>query len=172
MVKNIFKRFSVVQWIVIVLCLIVNVFIIVNSCLPGRSSTSTSSWIVLPIKAMINAFKANTINDGNIGILTLVVRKVVGHFLLFTLSGFLTTLTFKFTYYNPSQKYWRFLILSSISGLFLAFLTEFIQFFTPERSGEITDVLLDFFGYFIGVLVIGLITYFKRNEISNMENQK
>lgn len=170
-VKDILRKLSVVQWIVIVLAIIIDVFIIVNSCLPAGPSTSESNWLVIPIKNLINLVKPNTINDGNIGYLSAFVRKFIGHFSLFMVSGFLNTLSFKFVYFNATQKYWKFIIISCITGLFLAFLTEFIQKFVPGRSGEITDVLIDFSGYLIGVLVIGLITYIKRNKRTILENE-
>ena len=170
--KHLLSRLSVVQIIVIVLAILVDVFIIVNSCLPGGPSTSESNWIVIPIKNLINAIKPNTINDGNIGYFSSFVRKFIGHFSLFMVGGFLTTLSVKFIYFDTTQKYWIFLIISSITGIFLAFLTEFIQKFVPGRSGEISDVLIDSLGYLIGVFVIGLITYIKRNKRTILENEK
>ena len=169
--KNLLARYKIYQWIIIILAVAVDVFIIVNSCLPAGPSTKESSWVVIPLKAIINAFKPNTINDSNIGVFTSVVRKLIGHFSLFMVGGFLTTLSLKFIYFDVEQKYWRFVIISSISGLFLAFLTEFIQKFVPGRSGEILDVLIDFSGYFVGVLVIGLIAYLRRNKITILENE-
>lgn len=171
-VKKLLGRYSVIQWIVIALALGVNVFIIVNSCLPSGPSSEESGWVVNFLKSVINTFKPNAINDSNIDFFSGFIRKFIGHFSLFMVSGFLTSLTFKFIYFNQTKKFWFFIIFTSISGLFLAFLTELIQKFVPGRSGEIRDVLIDFSGYLIGVLVIGLITYFTRNKISILENEK
>ena len=158
--KSILKRFAVPQWIVIVLAVVIDIFIIVNACLPSGPSTQESNWVVEPAKNIINTFKANTINDSNIKVFSSFIRKFVGHFSLFLLSGILTTLSIKFIYYNQERKFARFMIISCISGLFLAILTEFIQLFVPGRSGEIFDVLIDFSGYIIPTLIIFMVTYF------------
>lgn len=170
--KNLLKRFSVIQWVVIVLALAINIFIIVNACLPAGPSTEESNWIVEPAKAVINAIKPGTINDSNIGSFSFFIRKLVGHFSLFMVSGFLTTLSIKSIYYDLKQKFWLFVIFSSISGLFLAILTEFIQLFVPGRSGEIVDVLIGFSGYLVAVIIISLIVFFKHRKSSSVENQQ
>lgn len=170
--KNFLKRFSVIQWIVIVLAIMINIFIIVNACLPADPSTQESNWIVQPIKAIINAIRTDTINETNIDQFSSFVRKFIGHFSLFVVSGVLTTLSVKFIYYDLSKNFVKFAIISSISGFFLAFLTEFIQLFVPGRSGELLDVLIDFSGYFLGLLLIGLIAYVCNRKISTLENQK
>ena len=151
---------------------IVNLFIIISACLPSDPSTKESGLIVNISKGIINTFKPDTINESNIGSFTGFIRKFIGHFSVFVFSGFLTTLSVKFIYYNFARKFILFVIFSSISGLFFAFLSEFIQLFVPGRSGEITDVLIDFSGYCIGLLIIVLITYIKEKKSSSMENNK
>lgn len=169
--KNFFKRYSIIQWIVIFLAIAINVFIIVNSCLPAGPSTQESNWVVEPAKNVINTIKANTINETNYNSFAHVIRKLVGHFSLFLLSGILTTLSIKIIYYNAKQYFLVFIIFSCISGLFLAILTEFIQLLVPGRSGEILDVLIDFGGYLLATLIIGLIIYLKRKKMSRLENE-
>ena len=170
-VKTFLKRFSVIQWVVIVLALAINIFIIVNACLPSSQSTKESNWIVEPAKTVINTIKADTINETNIGDFSSFIRKFVGHFSLFMVSGFLTTLSIKFIHYDLKKKFWIFIIISSISGLFLAILTEFIQLFVPGRSGEVLDVLIDFSGYLIVVIIIGLILFIKNKKSSKVEKE-
>lgn len=170
--KNFLKRYSVVQWIVIVLAIAIDVFIIVNACLPAGPSTQESNWIVEPAKTVINTIKENTINESNIDQFSSFIRKFVGHFSLFLISGVLTTLSIKFIYYDLSKNFVKFAIISCISGLFLAVLTEFIQLFVPGRSGEILDVLIDFSGYFLATLIIGLIVYIRMRKSSTLENEK
>ena len=156
---------------VIILAIAINVFIIVNACLPSGSSTKESNWIVEPAKTVINTIKADAINDTNIGDFSSFIRKFVGHFSLFMVSGVLTTLSIKFTYYDFKLKYWLFVIFSSISGLFLAILTEFIQLFVPGRSGEVRDILIDFSGYLIAVVVIGIIVFIRNKKLSKVEKE-
>ena len=171
MVKNFLKRFNAIQWIIILLAISINVFIIVNACLPAEPSTEESNWIVVLFKNIINAFRKDTINDSNIGEFSSFIRKFIGHFSLFMVSGFLTTLSIKFIHYDLKQKFILFLIISCISGLFLAILTEFIQLFVPGRSGEIRDVMIDFSGYLLAVAIVGLIVYMRKQKISKVENQ-
>ena len=166
------KKLGVIKWIAIVLAAAINIFIIVNACLPAGPSTEESNWIVEPIKNIINAIKPNTINETNIGNFSTIIRKLIGHFFLFLVSGILTTLSFKFLYYDLKKKIALSIIFSSISGLFLAFLTEFIQLFVPGRSGEMRDVLIDFSGYLLGAVFIYLIVFLKRKNSSSLENEK
>ena len=169
--KNFLKRYSVIQWIVIVLSIAINVFIIVNSCLPAGPSTQESNWVVEPAKTIINSIKENTINETNIDNFSSFIRKFVGHFSLFMVSGFLTTLSIKFIYYDRRLKFFGFIIISCISGLFLAILTEFIQIFVPGRSGQISDVAIDFLGYLLVLLIIGLIVYIRMKKSSTLKNE-
>lgn len=170
--KNFLKRYSAVQWIVIILAIAIDVFIIVNACLPAGPSTQESNWIVEPAKTVINTIKENTISENNIDQFSSFIRKFVGHFSLFLVSGVLITLSIKFIYYDLNKNFVKFAIISSISGLFLAFLTEFIQLFVPGRSGELLDVLIDFSGYFLATLIIGLIVYIRIKKSSTLENEK
>ena len=168
--KDFFKRYSVYQWIIIILAIAIDVFIIVNACLPSGPSTQESNWIVEPAKNVINTFKADTINETNINDFSSFIRKFVGHFSLFLVSGILTTLSIKFIYFDLELKFAKFMIISCISGLFLAILTEFIQLFVPGRSGEMMDVLIDFLGYFLATLIICLIAYILRLKSPKEEN--
>ena len=160
------KAHQIIKWIILALAIAVNVFIIVNACIPGAQSSKESSWIVEPAANVINTIKPDTINPSNYDSFSSFIRKFVGHFSLFGLSGVLTTLSFKFFVYDKSEKLAYFIIFSGISGLFLAILSETIQLVVPGRSGEVLDVLIDLAGYFIGLLVIVLIVYLlKRNTI-------
>lgn len=169
--KNLFKKFTWYQWLIIVLALAIDIFIIVNACLPSGPSTQESNWIVEPAKTVINSIKENTINETNIDSFSSFIRKFVGHFSLFMVSGFLTNLSIKFIYYDYKQKFYGFIIISCISGLFLAILTEFIQIFVPGRSGQISDVAIDFLGYFVSILIIGIIVYIRMRKRTNLENK-
>ena len=163
------RTIKIIKWIVLGLAIAVNVFIIVNACIPGPQSSEESKWIVEPVANAINAIKEDTINSSNYDNFSSFMRKFVGHFSLFGLSGVLTTFSFKFFYYDKYQKYPLFIVFSSISGLFLAILTELIQSFVPGRSGEMVDVLIDVSGYLIGVLVIGIVVYILKIKSTQKE---
>ena len=148
------KSKKIIKWIVFAFAIAINVFIIVNACIPGAQSSKESSWIVEPAANIINAIKADTINASNYDIFSSFIRKLVGHFSLFGLSGVLSTLSYKFFVYDKSLKLSFFIIFSSITGLFLAILTEFIQLLVPGRSGEVLDVLIDLFPIHLADLML------------------
>ena len=157
------------QWLIIVLALAINVFIIVNSCMNAHQSTRESGLIVELLTNIINGIKPGTINDENISSFSNVIRKLIGHFGLFLESGIFTTLSVKFIHYDLKKKYWIFVIISSSFGLFLAILTETIQLFVPGRSGEFRDVMIDFGGYAIPLIIISLIVFLRSKKSSNIE---
>ena len=132
--KKVFSLFKWFQYLIIIAMLGVNIFIIVNACLPGNASSEISSWPVEVIKDTINTIKEDTINESNIVDFTALIRKLIGHFSLFGLSGILTTLSIKFIYYNKKEKLLVFLILSSISGLFLGHRTRILGCSTAEMK--------------------------------------
>ena len=160
------------QWLIIVIAIAVNIFIIVSSCLPAKESTKESGWVVDLLKNVINTFSKDAINESNYGSFSSFVRKFVGHFSMFVLSGFFSTITIKIVYYNNKHRYWYFVLYSCITGLFLAFLTEFIQLFVEGRSGEFKDVGIDFMGYSIGLIIISIIVKIKEKKISKIEIEK
>ena len=165
------KSKKIIKLIVLAFAIAINVFIIVNACIPGAQSSKESSWIVEPAANIINAIKADTINASNYDSFSSFIRKFVGHFSLFGLSGVLSTLSYKFFVYDKSLKLSFFIIFSSITGLFLAILTEFIQLLVPGRSGEVLDVLIDLSGYFIGLLIIVLIVYVLKKRNTNLKKE-
>ena len=155
--------------VVSVLALAVNVFIIVQSCLNGNQSTNVASPIVDMCKAIVNLFSKDAINDSNIDAFTLVIRKLFGHFGLYALSGLLTSSAL-LMWIKPLKwfKYYLFLIIDLSFGLLFSLFTELIQLFTPGRSGQILDSLIDFGGYIFGTLIILLMLYLairKRNKL-------
>lgn len=154
------KRYLTATIIITFLAVVVNAFIIMQSCLNGFSSSRSSGMAVNLLKGIINAISPNAINDGNIDTFTHVIRKLIGHFGLFVISG-LTTSTSIYLWFKPQKWYklYRFSYASLLFGFFLASLTEFIQTFIPNRSGEFTDVLIDFSGFLLGFSLILLIIY-------------
>ena len=160
------KRYFIATIIMTALAVVINAFIIMQSCLDAVQSTESSSFAVNLFKNIINAFKADTNNESNIGTFTSVIRKLIGHFGLFLVSGVISSWALHL-WIKPLTWYknYRFIYGSLTFGLFLAALTEFIQTYTPGRSGEITDVLIDFGGYLLGFSIIFLILFLlQRNK--------
>ncbi len=170
---NIFKenkRYFIAVIILTSLAVIVNAFIIVQSCLNGARSTESSGFVVNLLKTIINAISPNAINDGNIETFSGVIRKLVGHFGLFLVSGLLTSSALYLWIKELSwYKNYLFLCISLGFGFLLAGLTEIIQLFVPNRSGEFTDVLIDFSGYILGLGIIVLIAFLIYRHKKNRE---
>ena len=162
------KRHLIFTIVVSALALAMNVFIIVQACLNGETSSSSSGFLVNILKSFINVFNKETINEDNIGTFTTVVRKLIGHFGFFAISGALTTWSvYLITYYFKNYKHYMGIIFSLCFGLFLGGLTELIQVFVPGRGPQVTDVLIDFGGYILGAAIVILILaiHIRRKEI-------
>lgn len=155
--------------------LAINAFIVVQACLNGFKSTQSSGLVVAFLKSIINGISPNAINDSNIDTFTYLVRKLVGHFGLFAFSGAFTTWSIYLGgYYLKNFKDYMGLTFSLCFGLFLAGLTELIQRFVPERSGQFTDVLIDFAGYLVGtgilILIVFIIYKVSKKKQKQLEN--
>ena len=102
------------------------------------------------------------INHDNYKSFSELVRKSIGHFLLFLVNG---VFTFLFMYelnkdvnYKHKKK-WHYIVVTLLFGLLLAGLSEFIQFLVPTRFGSFVDVGIDTLGFFIGVGITLLVVY-------------
>ena len=166
------KRQFIAMIIVTALATVINAFIIMQSCLNGLRSTASSGLVVNLFKSIINGVSPNTINDSNIGSFTHIIRKLVGHFGLFVLSGSFTSWSIYLMIKDQNwYKHYRGIYITLSVGLLLSALTEIIQLFIPDRSGEFTDVLIDFSGYLLGFCVVSLIIFLiyrhqKKNNIN------
>lgn len=104
------------------------------------------------------------------------IRKGIGHFGAFLVTGIVSTLTFMVLF---DKKLLLLTVpINYIQGLFLADLTEFIQLFTPGRYGTFSDVLLDFSGFAIGatfitliLLTLTLVSYLKKQKAKKYQKE-
>ena len=163
MKKN--KKELILFIIVTALAVLINGYIIMHSCFNASMSSSSSGRVVNLLKAIINVFHKDTINENNIGTFSHIVRKLIGHFGLFAVSGLFTTwFLYLLLKKHPLFRVDAFPFATLFIGLFLASLTEFIQLFVPGRSGESKDVLIDFLGYCLGFLIIFIIVLIIRRK--------
>ena len=154
------KKIIVWKWIFFGLMLLVNGFIIYQSCLPAVSSQSWSDAVVDMIK---------TITNGSIDSSTPItpslswgkfIRKMIGHFSLFGLDGVVTYLYFYFLDKHKSfNNRYIHIIISIAIGVLLAVVTESLQLIIPGRYGDIIDILIDVGGYLLGVAVSFFIVF-------------
>ena len=154
------KKYLIWTIIVCVLAIAINAYIIMHSCLDAAKSTEASNSVVEVTEEVVNTISPGTVTPENHDSFATFVRKAFGHFGLFTVSGLLSPLAI-YLVINPmkwSKHYLTAVIVLSF-GAAIAALTEIIQLNVPGRSGEFLDVLIDFSGYLLGALIVGLITF-------------
>ncbi|MCR5505500.1 MAG: VanZ family protein [Bacilli bacterium] len=150
------KRYQVAKWILVGLAIMINAYIIMQSCFDAGQSTSQSGFVFNIVKSVLNFFHKNTINESNASWWHGFLRKLVGHFGLFVIDGIFTSwaLYYVLEDINATKKWWKKIIISGAFGLFIAALTEIIQLSIPGRAGDIKDVLIDYAGYLLGLCII------------------
>lgn len=154
------KKYLIWTIIVCVLALAINAYIIMHSCLDAVKSTQASNSVVEVAEETINTISPGTITEANHDSFASFIRKAFGHFGLFVISGLLSPLAI-YLVINPFKwsKHYLNVIIGLSFGLMIAAITEIIQLNVPGRSGEFTDVLIDFSGYLVGALIVGLILF-------------
>lgn len=117
--------------------------------------------------------KAGAITTDDIHDVELSVRKVVGHALLFAIAETFTIIAAYMFLYN--KKKWIPIVISLAAELFLASLSEFIQYFQPDRHGTFVDVAINFGGAIIGALIVigiyALVRYIKKKKEDKIKRQ-
>lgn len=155
----------IVKRSLLVITTALSIFIILSSCLTGNQSTEQSGFIVNLFKSIINFFSPDAINPYNIDSFSAIIRKLVGHFGLFLVLGIFTSFSFSMyindiSFIKKKRLLSIFIILTY--GMLLAMLTERIQLFIPNRSGEIKDILIDFSGYLLSSFPILLFYKYRK----------
>ena len=155
----------------IVLAVAINGYIIMHSCLDAIESTKASQGVVEVAEDVVNTVRPDTITPENHDSFASFIRKAFGHFGLFAVSGLLTSIAL-FLSLSPHSwcKHYVNVMFSLVFGLFMGILTEMIQLSVPGRSGEITDVLIDFSGYLLGTLIVGLILFLVIRKLRNKKS--
>lgn len=167
------KKYLIWTIIFSVIALAINAYIIIHSCLDAVQSTEASDGVVEVTEEVVNTVAPGTITPDNHESFVSLVRKAFGHFGLFMVSGFFSSLAFYLSI-SPfnKQKYYQIIIIALAFGLLMGLITETIQLFVPGRSGEITDVLIDFSGYLLGFLIILLILFLIIRHIRKEEKKQ
>ena len=167
------KKYLIFTIIICVLAVAINAYIIMHSCLDAAQSTEASNGVVEVSEEVVNTISPGTVTPENHDSFATFIRKLFGHFGLFVISGLLSSLAIYFSL-NPQKwsKYWMLIVGSLVFGLLMGALTEIIQLNVPGRSGQLTDVLIDFGGYLLGFSIILLILFLiirKHNKKSAAE---
>ena len=145
--------------IFIVLALAINAYIIYHSCLNGAQSSQASQGVVEVSEEVVNTVRPGTVTPENYNAFA-IIRKSLGHFGLFVVSGIFSSLAIYYIFKDFKWiKHFLNTIFALSFGLIIAMTTEIIQLNVPERSGEFTDVLIDYGGYLLGAFLVGLVLF-------------
>ena len=146
------------RWILYILLGLIVFFIWDNSMQNGGSSDGFSLLFAETFASIANELGFH----GNIWILNRIVRKLA-HLTEFTILGsLLYTILRRYITYGT--------VIKTIGlGMLIASLDEFIQRFSPGRSSQFSDILIDTVGIVIGILVVKLVYYirYKRSTFKN-----
>ena len=168
------KKYLIFTIIICALAVAINAYIIMHSCLDAAQSTEASNGVVEVAEDTINTISPGTITPENHDSFATFIRKSFGHFGLFAISGLLSPLAI-YLVINPFKwsRHYLNVIIGLSFGLIIAAITEIIQLNVPGRSGEFTDVLIDFGGYLLGALIVGLILFLiLRKQKCKIEEQQ
>lgn len=127
-------------------------FIFTQSLLPGEISSNQSGFIVDVLYPIINDLGIPISVDN----FSLLIRKLA-HFTEYFILGLLWFGIY-LSYRKPNWLPW----VVVIQGFIAACIDETIQRYTPNRSGEFRDVLIDTLGVLTAVIVILLLSKIKK----------
>ena len=160
------KKYQVLKWFIFSVAVLINLFILINAFINGEASAKESNTIAQSAADVINTVKPETITPQNFDRFAFDLRKAVGHFGLFALSGGFSTWAIYLFTKDKKIGYFPFeLAITFGFGLFISLFTEFIQVFVADRTGAWKDVGIDFLGYFCGVFLVFLIFLIRKSKI-------
>lgn len=133
-------------------------FIWDNSMQNGGFSDGLSIFFAEAFAPIVNKLGFH----GNIWTLNRIVRKLA-HLTEFTILGSVL--------YTILRRYITCgTVIKTIAlGILIASLDEFIQLFSPGRSSQLSDILIDTIGVILGILLVKLVYYigYKRSTFKN-----
>lgn len=139
-------------WTVVTICYIL--FIFSNSMKPAGLSSKDSNAALLLLSTIFSKAGVNAC-----WLTEHLVRKLA-HFSEYTLLGMILSGCFR-SYGLPGKERRYFLLAA---GFFVPFVDETIQLFVEGRSGQLSDVWLDFGGAAFGMLFAAAFLLFNRME--------
>ena len=160
------KTRKILFYIFLSIAIAINVLIIVESCIGGEGSASQSISVSESIAHAIENMFPNAEIDH--AAFHSAIRKIVGHFLLFGLSGIFTTIALMMNDFLMNKFKWKNILFIAAFGLLIAMISEFIQYFTPGRYGALLDILIDY----SGDVLFGGLTYLVTYLILNKQSEK
>ena len=160
------KKYNILKWIIFSIALAINIFILVNAFISGEVSAKESNSIAQTAADAINTIKPETITKENFPTFAFNLRKAVGHFGLFALSGGFSTWALYLFVKDQKIGYFVWQLLMTFGfGITLAAVTELAQIGVDGRTGTFADVGIDSLGYFCGVFLVFLILLIRKSRI-------
>lgn len=150
------KSVAIKRVVLSLLTLFLIAYIFINSSFDADASDTQSLGVTAMLNDILHSLNINIILSNHF------VRKSA-HFTEYFVLGVLLFYTAKAYFSKIDYK----IIVAPISGLVVACVDETIQLFATGRSGQITDVLLDFSGICTAVLILYVISKmrkFKKDE--------
>lgn len=149
-------RFRIIFFL-LTICMIAFAFI--HSSMPSDISASESEGVMTVLQDILNAlgFSAELTDH--------IVRKAAHFTEYFAIGSLLMCCAYSFDRFKP----YRYNSQICFVGLATAVCDETIQLNVPGRSGQITDVLLDFSGVLCGALVLlAVFTIYKNIKLKKL----
>lgn len=129
------------KYIFVVSSILMTFLIWGNSMLSVSDSNALSFGLVHRIAELVRVCGINiTLQE-----LNHIIRKCA-HFTEYAVQGALVTMLLE-----AKGKSWKYAL---VMGLITAIIDETVQMFVPGRSGQVTDVLLDWFGCWFGISIV------------------
>ena len=138
-------RLNLKKIVYLIVTILVVMFIFYNSIQNGESSSNASTTVLNFINNIINSIGLNFKLEGYF------IRKLA-HFVEFFTLGVFLMLTFEaFT-----NKIFSIIGFPMFFAIFIPVIDEYIQIYSDGRTSSVKDVLLDFFGAMIGIIIVSL----------------
>lgn len=170
---SLFKNRKPVVYIFLGIYIFLIGVLIFESCLKESNNAINDEFF-----ANIYAFMSNTGGNANEGIAITwdeFVKKFAGHISFYLLMSVVGFLFFYFLLEEKDHNVIFSMCLSLFVGLLVAGISEWIQYFVPSRNASFRDILTDFLGVLIGVMlclmVWGIIHLIKRTRDIKKENE-
>ncbi len=123
----------------------------------GTQSTEQSNFVSDIILKVLNLANVN-LSDLMVSELHFWVRKLIGHFGMFAVDGFLAYFSL---FFGTKAKSWRLFFMAISFGTLVAAFSEIAQLFTPDRAGLLLDAMIDLVGFAVGSLVAWSLSVWK-----------
>ena len=153
------KTRNILFYIFLTLTVLIDIFIIVEGGINGTNSASQSAGFTQWIISIVEKINPNSPLVTDPDLAHRIIRKLVGHFGLFGVSGIITVVTLSLIDNAYVDKKIQIILAAASVGLAVAFISELMQFITPGRYMSIIDVLIDYAGFVLFGGITFLIFY-------------